>query len=152
MVTQRSQRMAPVRRIAGERADKAARQYAAERERLDHERERLAQLRGFRREYEQKFSVAGGSGIGGYRLRDYNAFLARIDSAIAEQQRRLEGIEAEADSRRDTWLKEWGNAQALERLVARYRAQERQVAEQREQRQLDEQAQRCVARAHGNGG
>lgn len=151
MVAPRSQRMEPVRRVAGERADQAARDYAVRREALEQERERLAQLRGFRREYEQKLSVSGGAGIDAYRLRDYNAFLARIDDALAEQQRRLELAEAETDTLRQDWLKQWGNAQALDRLVARYRQDERRQTLRREQRLHDEQAQRCGLRGHDDG-
>lgn len=151
MVTPRSQRLESVCRVAGERADQAARDYAARREALEQEHERLAQLRGFRREYEKKLCVVGGSGIGAYRLRDYNAFLARIDAAIAEQQRRLEGIETETDALRQDWLKRWGNAQALDRLVSRYRQEEQRQVLRREQRLHDEQAQRRIPHGHEDG-
>jgi len=134
----RSTRMEPVRRVADQRAQAAAKRLAERREALEQERERLEQLRAFRREYEQKLAFAGQNGIDAYRLRDYNAFLGRIDQAIAQQREQLGKIEAEAEQLREHWLAEWGNAKALEQLVERYRARERRDAEAREQRQNDE--------------
>jgi flagellar FliJ protein len=133
--------MAPVQQIAGKRAQDAARHYAARREALEQEQERLAQLRGFRREYEQKLSVTGEAGIDGYRLQDYQVFLGRIDRAIGEQANSVEQLQAEVQRLRDHWLQEWGNARALEQLVERYKKEERRAGEAREQKMYDELAQ-----------
>lgn len=138
----RSERMGSVYRLASERAAELAQAYAAQRERLDQARERMAQLRGFRREYEQKLAVSAGQGIDAYRLRDYNAFLARIDEAIHHQQQSLAHLETEVDGLRLTWLEQWGNARALEQLVARYRRDEQRTDAARDRRLHDEFAQR----------
>jgi flagellar FliJ protein len=142
----RSERMEPVYRLASERATEQAQAYATRRERLDQERERMAQLRGFRREYEQKLAVSAGQGIDAYRLRDYNAFLARIDEAIRHQQQSLARLEAEVDGLRLIWLEQWGNARALEQLVTRYRREEQRTDAARDQRLHDELAQRRSGR------
>ncbi len=148
-VAKRSDRMGLVQRVAGDKADTAARRFAESRDQLDQEQERLAQLRGFRREYEQKLAVSGQSGIDAYRLRDYNAFLARIDRAVAEQRGTLERVEREMEQLRQHWLEKWGNARALDQLVTRYRRQEHGAAEAREQRHNDELAQRGGSRPRG---
>ncbi len=142
----RSQRMGTVHRVAGGRAATAARRLAERRDELDQEQERLAQLRGFRREYEQKLAVSGQNGIDAYRLRDYNAFLARIDRAVDEQRGALVQAEREVEQLREHWLEKWGNARALEQLVGRYRQQERRTADIREQKNNDE-----LGRQRGNG-
>ncbi|EAR20654.1 flagellar export protein FliJ [Nitrococcus mobilis] len=138
----RSKRMEPIHHLASARATELAQAYAAQRELLDQEGERMAQLRGFRREYEQKLTVSGGQGIDAYRLRDYNAFLARIDQAIGHQQQSLTHLAAEVEELRRTWLDQWGNARALEQLVARYRRTEQRADAVREQRLNDALAQR----------
>ncbi|HET8702122.1 MAG TPA: flagellar export protein FliJ, partial [Nitrococcus sp.] len=81
-------------------------------------------------------------GIDAYRLRDYNAFLARIDAAIDQQQRSLTRLEADVEELQSRWLNQWGNARALEQLVARYRREERRIDTARDQRLHDELAQR----------
>lgn len=134
--------MGPVQRVAGERAREAARRLAGRREAVEQERERLAQLQGFRREYEQKFAVSGQSGIDAYRLRDYNAFMARIDQAIAQQREALGRLESEVEALRRDWLSQWGNARALDQLVERYRREERHDEARREQKQHDAIGQR----------
>lgn len=136
----RSKRMEPVHRVASEHAAELARVYAQRREVLEQEQERMEQLRGFRREYEQKLAVSAGKGIDAYRLRDYNAFLTRIDEAIAHQQQNLARLAAEVEQLRQTWFDQWGNARALEHLVARYRREERQADTARDQRFNDELA------------
>ena len=138
----RSKRMEPIHRLANERASELARAYAAHRERLSQEAERIEQLRGFRREYAQKLAVSGGQGIDAYRLRDYNAFLGRIDQAICQQQQCLERLEAEVEEMRLSWLDQWGSAQALEQLVGRYRRAEQHADAVRDQRLNDALAQR----------
>lgn len=146
----RSERMQPVHRLASDRATDLARAYAARREALDQERERIAQLRGFRREYEQKLAVSAGQGIDAYRLRDYNAFLARIDEAIDHQQQSLARLQTEVDGLQLTWQEQWGNARALEQLLARYRREEQRADAARDQRLLDELAQRQFGRGESN--
>ena len=138
----RSKRMEPIHRLASERATELARAYAAQRELLSQEGERIYQLRGFRREYAQKLAVSGGQGIDAYRLRDYNAFLARIDQAICQQQQCLARLEAEVEEMRLSWLDQWGSAQALEQLVGRYRRVEQHADAARDQRLNDALAQR----------
>ncbi|MDN5871204.1 MAG: flagellar export protein FliJ [Nitrococcus sp.] len=147
----RSKRMEPVHRLASERATELARVYAARREVLDQEHERMAQLRGFRRDYEQKLAVAAGRGIDAYRLRDYNAFLARIDGAIGQQQQSLARLEGEVEGLRLTWLEQWGNARALEQLLTRYRHEEQRTDAARDQRLHDEFAQRRTGRGGRHG-
>jgi len=134
--------MQPVQRIAGERAQAAARRYAERRENLNQETEQLAQLRGFRREYEQKLTASGQNGIDAYRLRDYNAFISRIDRAIEQQKTSVSRLEEEVESLRQDWLQHWGNARALDQLVERYQRDERRAADAREQKRNDELAQR----------
>lgn len=145
----RSQRMQPIQRLAGERSQKAAKRLAERREARDQEHERLGQLQGFRREYEQRFAVTAEDGMDAYRLRDYNAFMARIDTAIRQQRDTVGKLDTEVEGLRQDWLKTWGDARALEKLVDRYRDQERRHDEAREQHESDEFAQR---RTPGDGG
>lgn len=146
----RSKRMEPVHRLANESATELAHAYAARREVLDQERERLAQLGGFRREYEQKLAVSAGRGIDACRLRDYNAFLARIDEAIGHQQQSLARLQADVDGLQRTWLEQRGNARALEQLLVRYHREEQRADAARDQRLHDELAQRQSGRGNSH--
>lgn len=144
--------MQPIRRLAGERAREDARRLAGRRDDAEQERERLAQLQGFRREYEQRFAISGQEGMDAHRLRDYNAFMARIDTAVRQQRQTVEAVEAEVDALREQWLKSWGDARALDTLVERYRGAERRREADREQRENDEFAQRVRRGGARDGG
>ena len=54
----------------------------------------LEQLQSFRRDYQNQRTASGQVGIDAFRLRDYNAFIARIDTAV-EQQSLIEEVRRE---------------------------------------------------------
>lgn len=136
----RSRRMEPVRRLADDQADAAARDYARRRDALEDEQRKLQQLESYRADYRAGFGQAGGGGMDPHRLRDYAAFLGRIDQALEQQRSAVVRLEAEVRRMREQWLERWGRARALERTVERYRAQERGSERRREQAASDELA------------
>lgn len=138
----RSQRMQPVKRLAEDRADTAAKKLAAAQQRLSEQRLRLEQLQEFRAQYQQQRTRSGEAGIDGFRLRDYNAFVGRIDTALAEQQRAVAQLEREVEQNRRQWTEMLGKARAIDKVVVRYQEDERRIAERREQQKADALAQR----------
>lgn len=76
----------------------------------------------------------------GFRLRDYNAFLARIDAAIRHQQEVIRQVEADTERLRLVWMEQLGRARAMDKVVERYRQEEQRADERRGQRQTDELA------------
>lgn len=138
----RSQRMEPIRQIAGDKADAAAKALAAVQQRLAEQRLRLQQLEEFRAQYQEQRMHSGEAGIDSFRLRDYNAFVGRIDTAVKQQQGEVKRIEAEAEQKRQQWIALFGKARALEKVVERYTDIEQQEAERREQQENDAFAQR----------
>ena len=144
----RSSRMEPVRRVADREADGAARDYARRRDALETERSRLVQLESYREDYRRGFGACGQSGVDAHRLRDYAAFLARIDQALEQQRRSVAALETEVEGMRSRWLQRWGRARALDHLVAEYRREESRAAQRREQAAADELA---LRRPRGTG-
>lgn len=138
----RSQRMEPVQKLTEERANAAAKAYGEARERSEEQRRRLGQLTSFRDDYLSQRTSSGESGIDGFRLRDYNAFIARIDAAIQHQRGVIEQAEADAERLRKVWMELLGRARAVDKVVDRYQDEERRTEERRNQRQNDELAQR----------
>lgn len=138
----RSRRMEPVQRIADERARAAAKVYAELRARHEEQRGRLKQLRSFRDDYLRQRTEAVQAGMDGFRLRDYNSFIARIDGAIEQQQQLIAQTEGDLARARRQWMELRGKSRAIDKVVDRYQADERLDAERRDQRQSDELAQR----------
>jgi flagellar FliJ protein len=97
----------------------------------------LEQLRSFREDYLQKAALAGGP-MDTVRLQNNRAFLERLAEAIRAQLQKLGLARAEYEARRTVWSEKRIEAQALGQAVERFRQDERQAADRREQRESDE--------------
>ena len=72
------------------------------------------------------------------QLANRRAFLERIDQALAQQLQNVDRSRSSVDIERDRLLLASRDKQVLEQLAASYRAQERQVVERRDQREMDD--------------
>lgn len=133
----RSERMEPVKQLAEDKADAAAKELADAQRRLDEQGRRLTQLQEFRGQYQEQRTRSGESGIDGFRLRDYNAFVSRIDEAVEQQQRDIVQLEAEVERKRRQWTELLSRARAIDKVVGRYADDERRDEDRRAQRQAD---------------
>lgn len=137
----RLKRLQPVKRLADDKADAAARELAAAQQRLGDQEQRLRQLQEFRAQYQRQRVDSGGSGMDGFRLRDFNAFIGRLDQAISHQQRLIAQSQMEVERLRRLWTEQLRHAKAIDKVVARCAEDERQAEERRAQREADAFAQ-----------
>lgn len=140
----RSKRLEPVQRLAEERSNEAGRVFGERQQFLQTQQQRLDQLEQFRDEYKQGRLTAGEAGLDAYRLRDYNAFIARIDEAVKQQRALVESVREEVEALRLAWMESLGHSRAMDKAVDRMRKDEYRDREKREQSLLDELAQRRV--------
>jgi len=138
----RLKRLQTVEGVLGDKADRAARELGEVREQLRYEQERLEQLQQFRDEYQDRLSGSGATSMDAFRLRDFNAFLARIDAAMAQQREQVREVEQKVEHARRRWDHERSQAEAMGKVVARQQADEQRRVERREQSDNDELAQR----------
>ncbi|WP_116811826.1 flagellar export protein FliJ [Steroidobacter cummioxidans] len=142
----RAKRLEPVQHIVDEAQKRLAMSVAAFEKRLLDGEQKLDELVRYKAEYEQGFQQRATGGIGVTELRDYQAFLARLAEAIKQQQALVNRARAEAEAERLKWQEALRRSKALGHVVERWQAEERHVAEQREQRESDERAQRKISR------
>ena len=96
----RAQRLDSFRaRLDDAERDCAARLRAAE-ARVTDALARLQELLRYREEYLQEFARRTAAGMGAVALRDYQAFVARLAEAIAQQHRHVGRCEVERDYER----------------------------------------------------
>lgn len=131
-----------VRSVAHQRAEDAARALNGHATRLRNAEEKLQQLEQYRDEYRAQRATAMVQGIQAGRLRDFNAFLSRLDEAITQQT-------AEAQRARAVWeqaLRHWQDldqrSQAMDTLLARHEMSELAREGKIEQKGQDEAATR----------
>ena len=142
MTMTKSKRLEPVSRVAENRERQAAIEMAEFRRFLDTQQTRLDDLNRYRADYARQFESAGRQGLDAARAGDYRRILAQLGEAIAWQERRLAGLRQDYEQIRRRWTDSHTRSAALEKVMARYRAEERRDADRREQGVLDECGQR----------
>ncbi len=112
--------------------------------------QRLQELHGYKAEYQTRLSGGGAAGIEIVLLRDFYAFLVKLDSAIKHQDGEVAQAHVHWLAAHENWLALRQKVKAFEILAARHLAQEIQKQEKRDQRLTDEAALRKhVARKEG---
>jgi len=141
-MAKRSERLQPVQKVAENREQDAAKAMGKASIHVEELEIRLTELIAFREEYARNFLSAGAAGMGVSRMREYQTFISRIDQAIAYQQTMIEQGKRAYAERQRVWRHLHSRVLAMDKLATRYRQQERAYAEQREQKETDERAQR----------
>jgi flagellar FliJ protein len=134
----RSKRMQPVVNVTANREREAAQRLGECQQRVQAAEQRLEELTHYREEYTQQF--ANGGSLNAARLQDYRLFLDRLNQAVEQQRGILERAHAECAGLRQRWLDLRTRTQALDKVVERYRVEERSDQDRRDQKETDEHA------------
>lgn len=146
----RSERMAPVQQVfkAGER-DRARELGDAQRRLADAE-QRLQELRAYQGDYLGAFRKRASDGTSIRALRDFQAFLARLDEALRQQEQIVATAREQAAGSRQNWQGAARQVKAMDSVVGRWQVAEARAGERREQKETDERAQRAALRPKGS--
>lgn len=106
-------------------------------------RRRMEDLLEYQADYRARLN-GGGQSMGIALIRDFYAFMAKLDQAIAHQRGELDAATVRWQAAHDQWLAQRHKVKAYETLAMRHARQENQRNEKREQRQTDE----CALRLH----
>ncbi len=134
----RSKRMQPVVHVTANRERDAAQRLGECQQRVQAAEKRLQELIQYREEYTQQF--ASGGSLNTARLQDYRIFLQRLNQAVDQQIQQLQLVEQECAGLRQRWLDLHMRVQALDKVVERYRGEERSDQDKREQKESDHHA------------
>jgi flagellar FliJ protein len=143
----RAQRLDTFRASLDEAERECAARLRAAEARVGEARGRLESLVGYRDEYLQDYARRSAAGIGAAALRDYQAFVARLGEAIAQQHRQVGRCEVERDYERARWQEAALQVRAVATVVDRWRDEERVAGERADQREMDERAREISSRA-----
>jgi flagellar FliJ protein len=142
----KSKRFEPIQEIASTSAKDLSRAMGeAGRKVADLER-KLQQLQSYRDEYT-KSSANSGASMDAVKLQNYRSFLDRLGEALRQQLKSLEHARADYEKKRAQWSEKRVEAESLGRVVERFRKEERQALDQREQREGDDAAMRVMLAA-----
>jgi len=130
--------------LSADRVEAAERRLQA----LDGERrkarEKLAQVEGYRHEYRDRLGTSLAQGMQVMQIRDYHAFLARLDAACEQQKAEVEQREAAWAAGQREWLEQRRRKKAFDALEARHAQAEGVRDAKVEQRLQDDHAQTMI--------
>jgi flagellar FliJ protein len=127
-----------LKEVASRRCDTHARHLAEAVHARDEAQKRLAMLQGYRADYEQRLAEAGTRGIDREALRNYQAFLAQLERAIAQQQALVDGAERKVEGARSLWASERRRVESFRTLDQRHLTAVARQDARREQKNADE--------------
>lgn len=146
----RADRMAPVQQVFGNAERDRARELGEAQRQLADAEARLVELRTYHGEYMGAFRKRCEDGTSIRALRDFQAFLARLDNAVRQQEQLVEQARQRvAGSRRD-WQGAAQKVKAVGAVVERWQKTEALVLDRRDQKDSDERARRLAFAARGN--
>lgn len=146
MAPSRADRMAPVVEMAEKAEREAARMLGQGQAQLNQAEGKLAELEQYFSDYQQQWQRQGSQGVSGQWLMNYQRFLSQLESAIAQQRRSVAWHRDNLGKLRTQWQQRHARLEGLGKLVESYLREARVAADKREQKLLDEFAQRLASR------
>ena len=110
----------------------------------DEVKQQLDALVTYRDEYHARFTESARSGMAAGNVRNFQAFIDTLDSAIEQQQRLLEQANTRLEAAKPEWRHQKQKLGSYEVLQARSDAVEARKTARREQRDADEHAARVL--------
>jgi flagellar FliJ protein len=131
-----------VQRVVDDNERRRAEALAGCERRVDETEAKLAELESYRSGYVRDFATRAESGMNGASVRDYQAFLARLDEALRQQTQAVLRARAQRDAELHGWQGAAQRAEAVGHMVKRFQTEERRAFERFEQLESDERSQR----------
>jgi flagellar FliJ protein len=144
MPPSRASRLAPVIEMAERAEREAARSLGRCQQLLTQAEVKHGELERYRGDYQQQWLTQGQQGVSGQWLMGYQRFLSQLETAIGQQRQALEWHLNSLNKAREVWQQRYARLEALRKLVQRYQQEVRLAEDKREQKMLDELAQRLT--------
>jgi len=137
----RTQRLQPVVRHTNKKERQALQQVAQSQAELEIEKGRLAQLQDYKIEYLQKKKYDIGV-FTPHELQEFNRFMQQLDQTIERQMDLVDLRQQELEEKRKLWTATRIDSKKMHKVVEKLQKQETLELERKEQKALDEFAQR----------
>jgi len=137
-----SKRFKPVLKVAESHERTAANQFGDSQRYVQEQEAKLSELRQYHDEYLDRFNAVSRNGISAAQLREYQAFLAKLDLAIKEQEAVVQASDKNRSVKKEAWQEKHIRSKVLDKVMQRYQTEEKNTLEKNEQKELDEKNQR----------
>ena len=104
--------------------------------------DQLEKLRQYHAEYLERFAGATRDALSGSQILEYQGFINKLETAIAQQEEIVSRSQEDCDSSKARWRGRYTKSKAMEQVLGRMRQAERKDQNRREQSESDDRAQR----------
>lgn len=132
----RTKKIGKVASLAAAEERRFGEQAGRSQQQLNEQLDRLGELNAFRHNYAQQ--NAGATQVSSAHLKDYQNFLHRLDTAVRAQQQIVRDCEQNLATHRQRWMVKRQKLESLERVLARYQAEDTAREDKLEQKRLDD--------------
>ncbi|WP_111639193.1 flagellar export protein FliJ [Marinomonas shanghaiensis] len=135
----KSRRMQILVDLAQRKEDLAAKQLARDKAKVQHDLQKLNELKDYAGQYESERNLLG---LSAYLTTNYQHFVDRVQQAIVQQEAAVGRAEQQADMSMRRWLQTRTKTKSMDWLKEKSHKAELAVEAKQEQRQSDEFAMR----------
>ena len=136
----RTERLQPVVRHTDQKEKKALQAMASSQGELELEKNKLGQLKSYKKEYLQNHTHDNRL-YSPLELQEFNRFLEQLDQSIKQQAEVIELRKKELDHKRESWQSTHIDSRVMHKVVDNLQRQEQVLENRREQKQMDELSQ-----------
>lgn len=142
----RSERLKVVLDLEQRKEDAALDIMNKARQQLQRHHEQLESLRQYQADYRNQMRQGQQGVVSISRLQGWQAFIAQLDQAILAEEKQAQRAAVSFEKAREAWREAYERKQGMVRHIEACRAQEQRDQGKREQKALDEAANRIHAR------
>ncbi len=134
----RSKRLMPVLELAESREKQIAQILGESRRKLEAAQRNLGSLMSFRDSYSAQFQRSGNAGLASRQLIEYRIFLAKINTAIADQEKAVQAAQTELRNRQAEWEAARRHSLGIKKVLEQTLVEESRLEEKKQQAEQDE--------------
>lgn len=135
-----SKRLSPLKRIAENKEQLAARKFGLAQKHLAEQQQKLDELKTYHQQYLEQYERSGRGGISVSRLQEYQAFLAKLRLAIEQQTEVVARTHAQNQVIKQDWQKKNTRTRIMSKVVENHQIKERKGADRSEQKIADDRS------------
>lgn len=136
----RSEKLKPVVNHVEKREQAALEAVAFSQQQLHAQQSKLQQLIEYKEEYAAGSLSASSGTVSAIQLQEYNRFFSQLSDTIEQQQQVVSMAQRELDIKREKWMQTRTRSDAMHKVMDKMQQGEMKLAEQQEQKQMDEVA------------
>ena len=137
-----SDRFKPIQKVVSQKERKAAAALGESLKQREAAKQRLDELRQYLAEYLGRFEHNARSGLSSSQVMEYQVFISKLETAIAQQEQVVAESEQHCDSSKQHWRGRYSKSKAMDKAIDRMKVKEQKDLDRREQAEADERAQR----------